>query len=447
MNTHTNPLLGRPIGLLVRMFPKLSETFVLEEVLGLERLGVSLRIYTLAPPSDSVSHGAAARVRAPISQVPEKPWAAPLDFLACQLGWFAAGPLRYVKAARQAATRGAAGWADFARAGWLARQCRRDGVGHLHTHFISKPADVAELVQAVAGLPFSVSAHAKDIYLSDASDLRRKLQAARFTVTCTDFNCQTLRAIAPQAQVHRMYHGIDHGVFNPARQAGAGLVPLILSVGRLREKKGLDTLIDACRLLQARGVPFRCEIVGYGEQHDSLAAQIKANGLQDEVLLVGKLTREHVIERYARAAVFVQPSRVAADGDRDGIPNVLLEAMAVGVPVVATRVSGIPELVQHRKSGLLVEPDEPAALADAISELIDDRADGGTLGATLARAARDTVTQNFDNDRNLSLVMQLLAQGHQMAHAGAAASQPQPAPTGEPSLSANHAPRAMAVEP
>ncbi|EHR72775.1 glycosyltransferase [Burkholderiales bacterium JOSHI_001] len=437
--------LDRPIGLLVRMFPKLSETFVLEEVLGLERLGVDLRIYTLAPPSDAVSHGAAARVRSPVVQVPERPWAAPLDFLACQLGWLAASPSRYLKAARQAASRGAAGWADFARAGWLARRCRRDGVGHLHTHFIAKPADVAELVQAVAGLPFSVSAHAKDIYLSDAADLRRKLQAARFTVTCTDFNCQTLRAIAPQAQVHRMYHGIDHGVFNPVRRASGSLVPLILSVGRLREKKGLDTLINACRLLQARGVPFRCEIVGYGEQHDSLAAQIAANGLQDEVVLAGKLTREHVIERYARAAVFVQPSRVAADGDRDGIPNVLLEAMAIGVPVVATRVSGIPELVQHRKSGLLVEPDEPAALADAIAQLIDDRAEGGALGAELARAARETVTQNFDNDRNLSLVMQLLAQGHQAAHA-----QGQTAPAAaatEAKLPPGRATRTLVTEP
>jgi len=263
-------------------------------------------------------------------------------------------------------------------------------------------------VSLLGGLPFSISAHAKDIYLSDAADLRRKMGAARFTVTCTDFNCRTLQAIAPEASVHRMYHGIDAAVFHPSRRAVPSLVPLILSVGRLREKKGLDTLIDACRLLHGRGVPFRCEIVGYGEEHERLAALIEAHRLDDLVQLAGKLTREQVVERYARAAVYVQPSRVAADGDRDGIPNVLLEAMAMGLPVVATRVSGIPELVQHRHNGLLVEADDPAALADAVEQLADSPA----LGAQLGREARRTVTTRFDNDHNLRLVMQLLESGH-----------------------------------
>jgi glycosyltransferase involved in cell wall biosynthesis len=227
-------------------------------------------------------------------------------------------------------------------------------------------------------------------------------------VTCTDFNCQTLRAIAPGANVQRMYHGIDHAVFHPQRRLAPDAVPLILSVGRLREKKGLDTLIEACHLLRQRSLPFRCEIVGYGEEQERLQALIANHGLQGQVQFTGKLTREHVIDRYARATVYVQPSRVAADGDRDGIPNVLLEAMAMGVPVVATNVSGIPEIVCHGRNGLLIEPDHPAALADAVTRLIDDP----ELGAALGLAARQAVTETFDNDRNLRLVIQLLETPH-----------------------------------
>jgi len=410
---------GRRIGLLVKRFPKLSETFVLEEVLGLERLGVPLRIYTLAAPSDAVSHPAVARVQAGVTQVPAALRDDPGGFAARHLQLLLANPARYARAIAAALRRGRPGLRDFLRAGWLAGRMRADGVEHLHTHFISAPADVAELVALVGGTPFSISAHAKDIYLSDAADLRRKMAAARFTVSCTEFNCRTLRAIAPDAPVVRMYHGIDGRVFHPSRRtlsmAAPQLVPRLLSVGRLVEKKGLDTLVDACRLLHGRGLPFLCDIVGYGQERERLAAQIESYGLGDRIRLVGKLTREQVIDRYARASVYVQPSRVAADGDRDGIPNVLLEAMAIGVPVVATRVSGIPELVHQRRNGLLVEPDDPTALADAIAALIEQPA----LGTVLAHAARATVTEHFDNDRNLRVVLQLLEARH--AHAASCA--------------------------
>lgn len=406
---------SEPIGFLVRMFPKISETFVLEEVLGLERLGIPLRIYTLNAPTDAMTHTAVARVRAPVTAVPslsEAPWR---QFFVRHLQLFTSAPKRYLGALRSALRRDAAGFGDFLRAGWLAVQLKEDGIPHLHTHFISRPADMAELVAQLSGVPFSLSAHAKDIYLSDASDLRRKLEAAKFTVTCTEFNCHALRAIAPDAQISRMYHGIDHSLFHPAQRKVASAVPMILSVGRLREKKGLDTLIAASSVLRARGIPFSCEIVGYGEERDQLAAMIESHDLSGQIVLAGKLTRERVIERYARAAVFVQPSRVAADGDRDGIPNVLLEAMAMGVPVVATRVSGIPELVRHGTTGLLVEPDDPEALANAMGQLIDDQAGNGMWSTQLASAAREAVLRDFDNDRNLRVLLELLSGAHQCA--------------------------------
>jgi glycosyltransferase involved in cell wall biosynthesis len=399
---------GPPLGLLVKVFPKLSETFILEEVLGLEKMGVSLRLYTLAQPSDALTHDAVARVIAPRVQVPASPRGHEFGFAARHLSLLVQSPLRYLRALGRAAGRGRQGLLDFARAGWLAGQLRADGVRHLHTHFISTPADIAELVSQMSDIAFSISAHAKDIYLSDAADLRRKLGAARFTVTCTDFNCRTLREIAPGARVQRMYHGIDQGVFHPRVRQATGLAPLILSVGRLRAKKGLDTLIDACRLLRGRGLLFRCEIVGYGEELRRLQALIDSYELTQCITLTGKLVRDEVIERYARAAVFVQPSRIAADGDRDGIPNVLLEAMAVSLPVVASRVSGIPELVRHRHNGLLVEADDPAALADAIGELIADKA----LATMLGNHGRASVVENFNNPSNLRLVLQLLEHSH-----------------------------------
>jgi glycosyltransferase involved in cell wall biosynthesis len=396
------------LGFLVKVFPKVSETFILEEVLGLERLGVALSIYTLADPTDNVAHAAVERVRAPIRRVPSTLAADAWRFVARHLALALRSPWRYAAAFGDAAKRGRTGLNEFLRAGWLAGQMRADGVHHLHAHFISAPADIAALMARMSGMAFSISAHAKDIYLSRPNDLRRRLGAARFTVSCTEFNCRALREAAPGATVHRMYHGVDRGVFSPRVRAETGLTPLILSVGRLRAKKGLDTLIDACRLLRGRGLPFRCEIVGYGEEQARLQDQIDACELGDCVSLAGKLVREQVLERYARAAVYVQPSRITADGDRDGIPNVLLEAMSVGVPVVASRVSGIPELVRHRETGLLVEPDDACALADAMAELIGEP----SLGAKLVSQARIAVSRDFDNQHNLQTVLQLLEISH-----------------------------------
>jgi len=397
-----------PLGVLVRVWPKLSETFILEEVLGLERQGLDLRLYALDAPTDAIAHDAVARVRSPLWRVP--PAAAGSGLLARHAALAAARPLGYLRALATALQRGQAGWRDFVRAGGLAAQLRRDGVAHLHAHFISGPADIAQLAACMAGIPFSISAHAKDIYLSQPADLARRLAAARFTVTCTEANRATLAAIAPQAPIRLMYHGVDREVFHPALRTAPREqdTPLLVAVGRLRAKKGLDTLIDACALLHARGERVRCEIVGYGEEQDALARRIEDAGLAGHVRLVGKLRRDQVLERYARASVFVQPSRIAADGDRDGIPNVLLEAMAMGLPVVATRVSGIPELVRDGHNGLLVEPDAPHALAQAIAQLLHAPAQAAALGA----AARASVAESFDNDANLRTLVQLLEPSH-----------------------------------
>lgn len=401
------------LGMLVKIWPKLSETFILEEVLGLQRQGVPLRLYALAPPTDEIHHPVVDSVRAPLVCVPPLAWRTVPTLLAAHGRCFFRSPGRWLSTMFKAAARGTVGLGQFARAAWFGQRLLDDGVPHLHVHFISTTADLAELTCALVGLPFSISAHAKDIYTADLHDLRRKLLAARFTVTCTEANRDVLAQAAPTATVHRMYHGIDHQVFRPEeRTPASGEVPTILAVGRLRAKKGLDTLIQACRVLRSRQRGFVCEIVGYGEEQDRLQHLIQEAGLEQNVRLLGKLARADVLRCYARTAVFVQPSRITADGDRDGIPNVLLEAMAMGLPVVATRVSGIPELVRHDTNGLLIEPDQPLALADAIATLLDDPARAARLG----RSARASVQASFDNDHNLQVLIGLLGQHHHDAH-------------------------------
>jgi glycosyltransferase involved in cell wall biosynthesis len=393
------------IGFLVKTYPKLSETFILEEILGLERLGVDLHIFSLNPPKDEVAHAAVKKVRARVSYEPS-PGISNLPRSALQLmSLLLCSPIRCLRTVAFLTTRAGGGrWRDLQRACSIANAVSRSRVTHLHTHFISEPADVAELVHKLTGLPFSISAHAKDIYLSSPRGLKRKLMNARFTVTCTEYNRGYLASLADESVVRRMYHGVDPQQFAPNPAEPETRTPLILSVGRLREKKGFRFLIDACQALREAGQPFRCEIIGYGEEHDRLQHLIDRYRLGDCVVLIGKTSREQLIQRYRAATAFVLPCVIAADGDRDGIPNVLLEAMATALPVISTPVSGIPEVVLDEETGLIVPPADAGALARQIQRLLHDRA----LRRRLGDAARRLVLLQFSNDSNLRLLCDLL---------------------------------------
>lgn len=387
------------IAVLVKTFPKLSETFVLEEILGLERRGIDLTVYALQAPTDRLQHDSVARVRAPVRYVEG-------TRVRAQLWLLLRHPLRALRALMLLARRAEGDRrADFALACALARRLQRDGSRHLHAHFASRPAGIAELAAMLCGIGYSISAHAKDIYTSAPDVLRRKLSGARFTVTCTQHNAAALRACAQRPDtVHAMYHGIDAQRFRAQGARAAHATPLILSVGRLRAKKGFATLIDACAQLRDRGIDFACEIVGYGEERDRLQAAIAQLRLEGKVHLTGTMNHAALIHRYDQAAVFAAPSQIGADGDRDGIPNVMLEAMAMELPVVASRVSGIPEVVEDGVNGALVEAGDARALAAALARLLAD----APLRARLGAAARRTVLERFDNDRNLELVVRLL---------------------------------------
>ena len=410
------PQPAAPIGLLVKTYPKLSETFILEEILGLERQGLPLRVFSLYPPADAITHASQERVRAPVSYLPPPRAAAALSLAASHAALLLRAPARYLAALRFCLRlREANRLRAFAQAGWLARRLTRLGIAHLHVHFASEPADVAELASLLSGISYSVSAHAKDVYLSRRASLRRKLRRARFVVTCTEYNRARLARIAGSGTaVLRMYHGVDLARFQRAAAPPDAAPPLLLGVGRLREKKGFAVLVEACRLLRDAGVQLRCEIVGYGEERGRLESLIARHALTGSVRLAGKMTHEELVRLYARATVFALPCRIAADGDRDGIPNVLLEALAMELAVVTTPVSGIPEVIEDGVNGLLVEPGDAPALAQAIRRLLDD----AVLRETLGVAGRRTVAERFSNDVNLHTVSELLlAASHGGAHA------------------------------
>jgi len=287
-------------------------------------------------------------------------------------------------------------------------------VRHIHAHFCHSATTVAWLAAIITGLPLSFTAHAKDVYCPDlnpAGLLARKLAAARFVVTCTDANRAYLQRLTT-TPVHCIYHGLDVGF---ARLCGVRPQPRrfahrvrALGVGRLVAKKGFDVFIEACAILRQRGIVVQAAIVGEGGDHEeTLRALTAARGLDDAVVFTGPMTQAQLFEQYTRATVFCLPCRVLENGDRDGIPNVMAEAMACGLPVVTTAVSGIPELLVHGVDGLLVAPDNAAAVADAIEALHRDPA----LAERLSRNAQLQIRRRFNGDTSAQKLSALLVAG------------------------------------
>ncbi len=412
MNTG-NEVPKRRIAYLVKTFPRLSETFILNEILGLERLGVDLHIFSLKRPEEPAVQPAVAHVQAKVTYVPSlAPQFRPDDIarlLFCHTVLACAGLRRYALAAKfHFFKRGRSRLKDFLQAGYLAWALRKEGFEHLHVHFANVPATVAELVQRFIGTPYSLTAHAKDIYLTPADELARKIRSAECVLTCTAYNQRYLAGLADgQTPVRLAYHGIDLTRFSASSRAGSAAEsepPLILSVGRLCEKKGFQYLIRACRLLKDHGHSFRCQIVGYGELREQLQRLIAAHGLEEEVFLSGSMTQDQLAALYLRARMFVLPCVVTDNGDRDGIPNVLLEAMASGVPVISTDVSGISELVRNEENGLLVEQQNVLALAEAMEILLLRR----DACCRLAKNGRKTVLHSFSLEASAQRVHEIL---------------------------------------
>ena len=391
------------IGYVVKRFPRYSETFVVTEVLAHEMAGWEVEIFSLGPPNDTHFQDLLARVRAPVRYLPSE-GRRPADF------WAALQEARQLMPAAWTALDAARGEAagEVHQALVLAVEVRRRGIQHLHAHFATSAATVARLAARMAGVPFTFTAHAKDIYHEDVrpDDLHRKLTEAAAVVTVSDFNLAYLRdTYGPAAAgVRRVYNGLDLDRF-PYRDPRAR-PPRVVAVGRLVEKKGFDVLVEAAALLAGRGTSFAVDIIGGGELEEALARQVQERRLADRVRLLGPRPQAEMIRLVADAAAFAAPCVVGRDGNRDGLPTTLLEAMALGTPCVSTDVTGIPEVLRDGETGLVVPQGDPQALAAALARLLGSP----ELRVSLAQRARRRIEQDFDARANSARVRQVVSE-------------------------------------
>jgi colanic acid/amylovoran biosynthesis glycosyltransferase len=392
------------VGYLLKRFPCLSEAWIAEEMIELERQGVRLTIFAMGRPDEPATHGFLDELKARVIYLPRRPKGE--RWRVCR------ALFRTLRRDRRAWVRAARASRDhpelFGRrrlllATVLHDELRRAGVDHVHIHFANKAARLGSLVRRMGGPSYSVTTHAKDIWHQKvrAADLREILGDASFVATVSEENRRHLAAtLGRPGDVHVVSSSADLSRLGQPRRKQPESGP-VLAVTRLVPKKGLNDLIEACAILAERSLPVRLEIVGDGplrSELEGLAARVGA-----DVAFRGALPREQVLECYRRAAVFCLPCVVAPDGDRDGLPSAVLEAMALGVPVVTTDVNGLSEAVLDGETGVTVPQHAPPELADALARVLLNQ----PLGASLAGAARAHVERSFSRERNAARLRSL----------------------------------------
>ena len=412
----TKPVTGsdkeRPIAYLVKGWPRLSETFILNEVIAIERRNIPLRIFSVKDPNNEPVHAKVDGVRARVTYISlGAHWKAAL---LANTRLLSRRPIPYLRTLLYAILQAVIHFRlvvvrRFLQAGYLGDIFLREPIAHLHAHFATSPAMVAFFVHRLLGIPYTFTAHAKDIYVSPQKLLRAKIDAAGSVITCTEYNRQYLLSqFGPSLnrKLRCIHHGLDLSEFE-FRPPQAQEIPLVLAVARLVEKKGLGHLLSAVDILRRRGRRIRVEIIGDGPLRRALETQLLGLGLEDSVKLMGAQPHEKVRLAYRRASIFVLPCTVAENGDRDGIPNVLLEAMASGVPVISTEVSGVPELIESERDGLLVSPNNPTLLADAMERVLAS----SEFGERLARSARAKIEAQFSLDHGTTELLATFQHG------------------------------------
>ncbi|NKC16880.1 MAG: glycosyltransferase [Gammaproteobacteria bacterium] len=377
------------VAFVLKGYPRLSETFIAQEIHGLQCLGLRIHIVSLRHPTDPHRHPVHEQIEAKVQYLPEYLHQEPLRVLRA---WRRARRLPGYARAR------AVWWADlrrdptrnrvrrFGQALVLAAELPPD-ISHLHAHFLHTPASVTRYCAMLKQMPWTGSAHARDIWTSAEWELREKLADCQWVVTCTAVNEHYLGGLCARAGVvELMYHGLDLARFSRQPRACSGRdgraaedPVMLLSVGRAVEKKGYDDLLEALARLSP-DIHWRFTHIGGGALSEQLKAKAAALGISGRISWLGARAQEDVLRAYRSHDVFVLASRIASDGDRDGLPNVLVEAQSQGLVCVATRAGAIPELVEHGTSGLLVEPQRPEQLARALREVICDPELRGRLG-------------------------------------------------------------------
>lgn len=398
---------GIRIAVVLKGYPRLSETFIAQEILALERRGLPLEIWSLRRPTDGARHPMHGQIRAPVTYLPEYLHTAPLRVLrglAAALRRPGFGALLTLFARDVRRDPSPSRLRRLGQALVLARELPAD-VRHIHVHFLHTPASVARYAALLTGRGWSFSAHAKDIWTTPPWELTEKLNTAAWGVTCTRDGLVRLDGLAP-GRTLLAYHGLDLGRFpappehRPGRDGRDAAAPLrLVCVGRLVAKKGHDDLIDALAALPA-DLFWRLDLIGGGERRRALEAHAQARGLADRIAFHGALPQPEVVAALRAADLFVLPTKPAPGGDRDGLPNVLMEAASQTLPILATRFAGTPEFIEDGVHGVLVPPGDPAALADALARLAADPELRRRLGA----AARARLVRDFSEDTSVALI-------------------------------------------
>jgi len=390
------------LGMILKGYPRISETFISNEILLLERQGIPIHIFSMRQPRESFSHKSIQQINARVDYLPESILAALPQLFFYNLLLAIKTPVLYLRAIiaafrRFLRTHKSATIKHLLQAGYLVQKLLpKSGVVHFHAHFAHSPSSVAMFASRLSPLEFSFTGHAKDIYTSNPLQLKEKMARARFVVTCTEYNRRHLSMLAGNDNVplYRIYHGIDLDLFSGGGFCRHPVAPYhFLTVARLVPKKGLLTVYRALQWLQKNDVDFQHTLIGDGDDRDRILTLIRDLGLSGSCKWVGTLAHEHVLEHYRRSDLFVLGCEQAADGDRDGIPNVFVESLAMGLPVVGTRLSAIPELIEDDKTGLLVQPGNDEEMARAMLRILTDT----QLREHIIHSGKERVRQAFNN--------------------------------------------------
>jgi glycosyltransferase involved in cell wall biosynthesis len=393
------------LGYLYSRYPVISQTFCDTEMLALERIGVDLEIGSIYPPLTSLRHEHISRLRAPVRYAPPQKILRIWEENAKTTG---AWPAELVNRHEQKYGRRMKAEQRARNALYFAELFTRSGVNHFHVHFANRAAHTALFLKTISGIPFSVTAHGQDFMKDLGNDdlLREICAGGEFIAAETDYSRDLLRQRCPDSasKIHRVYNGIDLERFPVPLLPPANSVPRIVTVGRLVAFKGFEQLIDACAELGRRGVDFICEIIGDGPLRENLQEKVNKLSLSSRITLPGSLSQGAVFEKLQAADIFALPSITDRQGASDVFPTVIMEAMSAARPVVSTQLAGIPELVVHEETGLLVRSGDMIALVEALEQLIRNP----ELRLRYGRAGRMRIEQHFRIEQTIRPLLELL---------------------------------------
>lgn len=392
----------KTLAYVLKGYPRISETFISNEILLLEKLGFSMHLFPMRKPREPFTHASVKEIKAEVSYLPTEITENFIQLLIPNILLAARCPVQYLKTLKLAAksnpTNKLATLKHLLQAGFMSYYHLTKGskIGHLHGHFAHSPTSVTRFAASFSNLPYSFTAHAKDIYTSKKEKLRQRIEEAEFVITCTKHNQEYLEQLQEKrtTPIYCIYHGIDLELFHgetekKMQQSGYN----IFTVARLTAKKGLPTIYKALSLLKQRGVAFRHTLIGDGDDRQQILDLIEQLDLADCCKWLGTQTHEEVLKYFTQSDLFVLGCEIASNGDRDGIPNVLVESLAMGVPALSTHVSAIPEILINEKTGLTVSPRNPQEMADAMERLLTEH----SLRDKLTQAGKEHVRNNFDN--------------------------------------------------